>query len=134
LIKLKLSGLDALRDQLTAVQNTMRTSQSMKDAARKAFLPVLNDAKSLVVEETEILKDSLKLVVQSPKDNVINAQIRVGKKASWRWHFVEFGAHGQPARPFLRPAFDRNRHNIPLIFGEEIRKAIQRAVKAKRVG
>lgn len=55
---------------------------------------------------------------------------RVGKTyqtqgEAYYWRFVEFGTSSQPARPFLRPAFENSKERAVQVMKERLGKAIE---------
>lgn len=46
--------------------------------------------------------------------------------------WYEFGRRGQPATPFLRPAFDENKGNAREIFRKEMKQRIEAEIAKKR--
>lgn len=55
------------------------------------------------------------------------------QSAHWRWHFVEKGvpAHGIAARPFLRPALDKNAQAAVDSLVKDLDKAIEKELKRR---
>jgi HK97 gp10 family phage protein len=64
-------------------------------------------------------------------DNSRNRRLgRVGKTyqtqgEAYYWRFVEFGTSSQPARPFLRPAFENSKERAVQVMKERLGKAIE---------
>lgn len=145
-------GLDALQAQLLELGAELGL-KTLAEAARKAFKPVLDDAKSMVPVDTGELRDSLKLsVVKSGSgDMAIAVGIRIGKGTgskqarvaaaafgegqlnsrppARRWHFIELGTAELAPHPFLRPALDKNASRVLEALKVEIAKGIARALK-----
>jgi HK97 gp10 family phage protein len=46
--------------------------------------------------------------------------------------FLEFGTSHQPAYPFMRPAFEENKAQLPALIRDELAKAIDASVKRLR--
>ncbi len=55
------------------------------------------------------------------------------KSAHWRWHFVERGvpAHGIAAKPFLRPAMDKNAQAALDSIMKDMNAAVKRELKKR---
>lgn len=53
----------------------------------------------------------------------------IRRSAHWRWHFTEKGTSTQPARPFIRPAFDQNASGAVITFRDELRKDFKRLAR-----
>jgi HK97 gp10 family phage protein len=140
LVTIKVSGLDALQQQLIEIGVELGV-KALAQAARKAFKPVLDAAKSLVPTDSAALRDSIKLSVKKPGsgDSVVVVGIRIGSgpkgskdlPPARRWHFVEFGTAHMAAHPFLRPAFDQNQSRVLEDLKTELVKSIQRAIAKK---
>jgi HK97 gp10 family phage protein len=59
---------------------------------------------------------------------------RVGKtyqdeSRAYYWRFIEFGTERQPARPFLRPAFESKKREALNRFETSLREGVQAAVR-----
>ncbi len=137
----EVQGLSALQEQLVELGAELGR-KALAQAARKAFKPVLENAKQLAPRDTGALAESLRLAVVKPKggDTVIAVGIRVAavKGASRdampparRWHFIELGTVKLAAHPFLRPALDANASRVLDDLKRELAKSIQRAIKKK---
>lgn len=46
-------------------------------------------------------------------------------------NFVEFGTSNAPARPFMRPAWDRNKEQALVTFNDELITAVERAAERR---
>jgi HK97 gp10 family phage protein len=146
-----ITGAKELEAQLLELNNVALAVKVIAAAARKAFLPVIEDARGMVPTDSTALRDSIKITTKKSKDG--DAVVIVGLKIAgprrnsrkWferrnageekliapksRWHFVEFGAAHNAAHPFIRPALDRNATKIVMLLKEELVKGIARAVK-----
>lgn len=69
------------------------------------------------------------------KDNARNRRLgRVGKTyqtqgEAYYWRFVEFGTSKLSARPFLRPAFERNKEEAVKVMKDRLRRSIEQQAK-----
>lgn len=54
---------------------------------------------------------------------------------AWYWFWVEFGTSKQPAKPFMRPAFESMKRRALIVFGRELRIGVSKVAKraARRV-
>lgn len=107
------------RDDMTRLERTLN-DRAIAAAMEGEVQTVLEDAKSLCVRDTGALANSLGIRKRryrggrilwygvGPRRKVYRNP-RTGAYPSRYAHFVEFGipARGIPARPFLRPAFDK---------------------------
>ena len=105
--------------------------KEMADGAARVLLKgakaggeiALDDARRNCPEDTGALKSSLKLV--DGKVTATKATVQVDYDKSIKYGtFVELGARGRPANPFLRNAVDNNLDKI----NEEIVKTISKEV------
>lgn len=153
MISANMTGFSALNERLLAL-GAVAGSKALAKAARKAFLPVIEEARRLAPTDSEALRDAIKVTVKKPKsgDAVVVVGLRiVGPKKqskkhfelklrtatvpSRRWHLAEFGTSKQAAQPFIRPAFDRNVSSMLAALKSELDKAIYDAVrKAAKAG
>lgn len=152
----KLNGVAGLREQLAAVDAQL-AAKALASSMRAVFKPVLDTARALVPVDTGELRDSLVLSVVKPSggDLVVAVGIRIGKgtgakqakiaaaafgegqlktlSPSRRWHFIELGTVHMKARPFLRPALDKNAQRVLSLLKDEVARRIQKAL-AKQKG
>lgn len=157
MISLQVKGLDALHAQLRELGAELGL-KTLAAAARKAFKPVLDDAKAMVPVDSGELRDSLKLSVVKPKggDLTVVVGIRIGKGTgakqarlaaaafgegqsrglppAARWHFIELGTAELAPHPFLRPALDHNAGAVLEALKTEIAKGIAKALRARAKG
>lgn len=141
MISFEVKGLSALEQQLTEL-GTELAVKTLAKAARRAFKPVLDTALSMVPRDSGALANSLKLTTSKPKEGaVVVVGISIGRAdgkrgelpPARRWHFVELGTAKMQAHPFLRPALDTNANAVLEGLKEELRKAIEQAIR-KRAG
>jgi HK97 gp10 family phage protein len=149
--------LSKLIDGLSASQS----KSVVRSALRKASRPIILAARDKVGNYSKTLASSITVNYQSregdtigigPKkkgrvidkgDGVIDA---TNVKDPWFAHFVEFGVSGvgrfkkigkkryradQPARPFMRPAFDEKKQEVVDNMAESFRIALQNFLKRK---
>jgi len=48
---------------------------------------------------------------------------------AWYWHFVEFGTHKKPARPYVTPAYEAARRPFRASFQKDFFKRFERLMK-----
>jgi len=138
---MRVDGLEAAKARLLELRDAALTAKVLSQAARKAFKPVIEAARQKVPVDTGLLRDSIRVTAKQPKrgDTSIVVGLRIaaggggGKResAAWRWHFVELGTAKLPARPFLRPALDRNHQAVLELFKVELQKSIAKALKKR---
>ncbi len=156
----KLKGVAELQDQLTEILGVELGVKALAVAARKAFAPVLETAKSLVPVDSGALRDSLKLTVKKNGggDTVIMVGLKIsgparpkgidaiaakyaghfgggeGLKPARRWHWIELGTAKRSAHPFLRPALDQNAQEVLDLLRTELAAQIEKALRKRAKG
>ncbi len=143
MVSFQVQGLDVLQAQLLEIGAELG-QKTLAAAARKAFAPIVERAKSLVPVLSGDLRDALRLTVTKPKsgDVVVVVGMRVahtkgnGKElpADRRWHFVELGTVHMAPHPFARPALDSGATGVIETLKSELAKGIERAIKRKARG
>jgi HK97 gp10 family phage protein len=144
-IDLKLEGLEAVQEQLKELE-AVAAARALARAARKAFAPVLEEARARAPVDTRLLRDHISIATVRPKGGA--AVVRVGLKVRavrgaqklgrktasphWRWHFVEVGTVKMAAKPFMRPALDGNAQRVVDLLKAELVTSIGRALKRQR--
>lgn len=149
LVEMKVSGLDALQAQLVAL-GTELGIKALAQAARKAFLPVIDAARALVPKYSGALAAAIKISVAKPRAGdgvvVVGLYIGAGPKDSAggallgraelpparRWHLIELGTSKLAAHPYIRPAFESNVAGILSGLKAELQISITKALQ-KRV-
>lgn len=118
-------GLAELEAQLLELEEVTQAVDLLAKAAREAFEPVWEAARSLVRRRSGDLHDAIKIsTVTAPGGDIALAVgLRIGRAPGQsieegeeiptrRWHFEEFGTAHQAAHPFLRPALERNAETV----------------------
>lgn len=156
---MELKGLAALKRQLDELPDKLAVKVLAK-AARKAFLPVIEAARSMAPVHRGVLRDSIKISVKKPSkgDPIVVVGLKIaGARAkadnrsltkkqaralkasgeqnidipSRRWHFAEFGTAYAAAHPFIRPAWDANVNGMVESLKTELAREIQSALKRR---
>lgn len=113
--EISLQGIDAIIERLNSINANINklTNTALKSAA----VPILSDAKatSSFADRTGKLREGLKTsgiktqagikYVLVGVDKADNSNIFYGK-------FIEFGTSKKSARPFLAPAFEKNKSEV----------------------
>lgn len=122
----EVEGLDSL---LKKLENMGKEGTKIEDKAYiDAAKPILQDARSTNAFEdrTGKLRKSLKISkVKNGKDGKFVWIGDVDKEANYSW-YIEFGDSKRRPRPFLKPAFDKNKDSII----ENMKKTIQENLKS----
>jgi HK97 gp10 family phage protein len=136
---IQIDGLDEIREQLKDLgvregRNLMRaTIRGIASRIRKA-------AADRAPVDTGDMKMSLKLRPRrshpdNPVFEVWAGSARGAKYDAYYWRFVEYGTSGktaQPERPFIRPAVEEIRAQLPTILQAEFGKKWEKALARKR--
>lgn len=121
----EVQGMEALMKKL---EQMGKAGAKIEDKAlQKAAEPILNDIENTTAFENHShkLRNSFKISrVKKKKDGKYVWVGDVDKEANYSW-YVEFGSPGIPAKPFLRPAFLKNKDKILKIVKEEIEKGLK---------
>jgi HK97 gp10 family phage protein len=105
--------------------------QSLREAAR----PIVEEAKSRAPVLTGQMRDSLRVRAGKRRKGQASmaVQTKDGDYAGDTFYaaFYEYGTSRQPARPFMRPAFDARVHEAVRIVSDALRRRITEAAKSK---
>ena len=123
---IELTGVDEILNKLQ--QMGINISRLENKALKNAAEPVLEDAKANVPVRTGKLKKGLKITNVKKKEGVKyilvgvdrgdNSEIFYGK-------FVEFGTSKMPAKPFLQPAYEKNKDNIQKTIANTLKEGLK---------
>ena len=123
--ELELTGMDGLLKRLDEMGKA--ASKIEASALKEAAKPIANDAKSLVnvssIKHRHIRED-IKIYGVKIKDGVRYIEIGPGKDTNWRAKFLEWGTSKMTAKPFLQPAYEKNKKNITEIIIQKLREAL----------
>lgn len=153
-----LRELDARLRKLADEVGSRKATGPVKSALRKAGNVVKKDAQRRVHVKSGTLRENI-IVTASKKNNVtheIGMDVTIRYKAKkykdtkgnrkkgrvggkyknygplFYGRFLEFGTSKMPAYPFMRPAFESNKRQLPEIIKVSLAAAIDRAVKRMR--
>jgi len=122
-------GINQLMARLAQMQEALESSTA--DALREVAAQMRDDAKAFCPVDTGSLRSSIRVqAFAKPKTHFYNVGISAGgyvtnpktkKKVNYASH-VEFGTSRQRPQPFMRPAYEGNKHNILRIIKEGLRK------------
>lgn len=135
-------GLDEVQEVLRAIA-PRQARNLMRATIHGIAAEIAKDARSLAPVDTGALKKAIKArrVKSHPDRPVSEVYVQTGKGKTpdaYYWRFVEYGTGGDNPRqehPFIRPARDKARANMPDVisrqFGKKLESALKRASKAK---
>ena len=122
-VKVAVEGANAIAKDLKAMEDA--AASVLMAGAEAGGQIALADARRNCPEDTGALKQSLQL--EKDKATPKKATVRVDYDKSIKYGtFVELGARGRPANPFLRNAVDDNINQINEAIVEEIARAVGR--------
>lgn len=110
---IKLEGVDEILNKLQQIGTNV--SKLENKALKNAADPVLEDAKANAPVKTGKLKKGLKISGIKTKDGIKYVLVGVNKSDNsdiFYGKFVEFGTSKMSARPFLGPAYEKNKKEI----------------------
>ncbi|WP_411679850.1 HK97-gp10 family putative phage morphogenesis protein [Clostridium thailandense] len=123
---IELTGVDEILNKLQ--QMGANVGRLENKALKNAAEPVLEDAKANVPVRTGKLKKGLKITNVKKKDGMKyilvgvdrgdNSEVFYGK-------FIEFGTSKMTARPFLQPAYEKNKNKIQKAIAETLKEGLK---------
>lgn len=139
----QVEGIDELRERLKEF-GVKEGRNIMRNTIRAIASRIAKQAKQAAPVDTGDMKDSLKVRARrSTPDNPIfevwAGSSKGAKFDAFYWRFVEYGTSAgskgtpaQPARPFIGPAAEAVRAELPGILREEFGKKWEAAMKKTR--
>ena len=133
-ISAKMFGAKELEDALKLLPTTALKKSVLRTALKKAAKPVVTDAKKNVLPISKRVarrvttlpppkkrrrKDIVQLEIGTPRAKGPKGEGFIGL-------FFEFGTSKMAARPWLRPAWDKNREQVLKSISGEIGKSLER--------
>jgi HK97 gp10 family phage protein len=122
-VKVSLEGGQKLVKRLKAMDTA--ASAILMKAAKAGGEVALEDAKKNCPVDTGALRDSLKMSENVSKPTKADVKIDYDKTLKYGT-FVELGARGRPAKPFMREAVDGNQDKINQAITETLAEAVGR--------
>ena len=124
-VKVRVEGAEKIVKRLKAMDDA--AASVLLAGAKAGGQIALDDAKRNCPEDTGALKASLKLT--DVKVTNTKATVQVDYDKSLRYGtFVELGARGRPANPFLRNAVDGNQEKINQAITDTVATAVGRSM------
>lgn len=123
---IELSGVDELLRKLQ--QMGANITELENKALKKAAEPVLQDAIANAPERTGNLKKGLKISGIKNRDGTKYVLVGIDRSVTSKIYygkFIEFGTIKMSARPFLGPAYEKNKKEIM----EEIKNTLKEGLK-----
>lgn len=126
--EIKLEGVDAILAKLQKIGANV--SKLENKALRNAAEPVLSDAKSTSVfsDNTGNLREGLKMSSVKIQDGAKYITVGIDKSDNSKifyGKFIEFGTSKMSARPFLGPAYEKNKNEIENIISSTLKEGLK---------
>ncbi|SHH05918.1 HK97-gp10 family putative phage morphogenesis protein [Tepidibacter thalassicus] len=121
----KLEGLKELEQKLQEMGN--KTSRIENKAIKKAAEPILEDAKANAPVDTGRLREGLKISNIKTKNGEKYVEVGITKgdnSEMFYGKFIEWGTSKMPAKPYLAPAYEKNKSKIKEIIIKELKKGL----------
>lgn len=123
----RVTGVDRLTRKLRKLQGDAFSAATMTDALWDAAEPVERTASDLAPKRTGALSRG---VHRDVMDREPGPAVGVGiGRNEFYGLFSEVGTVKEPARPWLRPAFDTHRRAVVAAFTARLRREIAKAVR-----
>ena len=125
-VRFEIEGLDELLRELDRMPEKM-TRQVQQEALRAAAQPILSDAKQNAPEKTGKGKRGLKISRLRGKGShryVLVGIDRSDHSEIYYMKFHEFGTSRMRARPFLGPAYEKNKGLALQLIRQTVRKGL----------
>ncbi|WP_333861535.1 HK97-gp10 family putative phage morphogenesis protein [Clostridium sp.] len=123
---IELTGVDEILNKLQ--QMGANISRLENKALRNAAEPVLEDAKANVPVRTGKLKKGLKITNVKKKEGIKYILVGVDRGDNseiFYSKFIEFGTSKMSARPFLQPAYEKNKDNIQKTIANTLKEGLK---------
>lgn len=128
MITMQLDGLEALRQQLEALERDVST-KILRQAGRAALALVQDDMRQHTGFDAEShdvhMRDSITLRGTTCGRAQVTLRVGPGKKHRIKALAQEFGTVKQVAHPFIRPALDYQKSQVLRLLAAEIRRGIE---------
>lgn len=125
---IELEGVDEILNKLQQIGNNI--SRLENKALKNAAQPVLDDAKSSnsFNDRSGNLRKGLKISNIKNKEGVKYVLVGVDKSDNSKIYygkFLEFGTSKMSARPFMQPAYEKNKDNIQKNIAETLKEGLK---------
>ncbi len=131
---LEVTGLDDLLSALKQLDSRVASKTAIARALRKGAKPILEAGIRNAPDDpdTDGSRVADNMVTRITEQTALEAIARIGlKKFSFVGRFAEFGTAHQSAHAWLRPAFDQNVAEAKAVVALELKREIDKAMKAQ---
>ncbi len=135
---IKIDGMEDLKEVLDLLAPRV-ANNLMRATIHGVASEIAKDSKRRAPKDSGDLRKAIKAKRRKPKTPnkpFSDVMVEHGDGArydAYYWRFVEYGTQTQSERPFIRPAIDLMRPQIPEImreqFGKKLEQALKRAAK-----
>ena len=125
---IELTGVDEILNKLQQIATNI--SRLENKALKNAAEPVLEDAKATNAfnDKSGRLRKGLKISNIKNKEGMKYVLVGVDKSDNSKIYygkFLEFGTSKMPAKPFLQPAYEKNKDNIQKTIAETLKEGLK---------
>lgn len=125
---IELTGVDEILNKLQQIGTNI--SRLENKALKNAAEPVLEDAKATNAfnDKSGKLRKGLKISNVKNKEGTKYILVGVDKSDNSKifyGKFLEFGTSKMPAKPFLEPAYEKNKDNIQQTIAETLKEGLK---------
>jgi len=125
---IELEGVDEILNKLQQIGNNI--SRLENKALKNAAQPVLDDAKSSNAfnDRSGNLRKNLKISSIKSKEGMKYVLVGIDKSDNSKIYygkFLEFGTSKMSARPFMQPAYEKNKDNIQKNIAETLKEGLK---------
>lgn len=125
---IELTGVDEILNKLQQIGTNI--SRLENKALKNAAEPVLEDAKATNAfnDKSGKLRKGLKISNVKNKEGTKYILVGVDKSDNSKifyGKFLEFGTSKMPAKPFLQPAYEKNKENIKSTIAETLKEGLK---------
>jgi HK97 gp10 family phage protein len=126
--EISLEGVDALIERLNTMN--VNVNKLVNTALQAAAVPVLEEAKntSVFVDRSGKLRRGLKTSNVQTKDGIKYVLVGVDKGDTsqiFYGKYLEFGTSKIKARPFLEPAYEKNKSEVQSIIANTLKEGLK---------
>ncbi|CAH0435504.1 hypothetical protein CQ395_08750 [Clostridium neonatale] len=125
---IELEGVDEILNKLQQIGNNI--SRLENKALKNAAQPVLDDAKSSNAfnDRSGNLRKNLKISSIKSKEGMKYVLVGIDKSDNSKIYygkFLEFGTSKMSAKPFMQPAYEKNKDNIQKTIAETLKEGLK---------
>lgn len=125
-MKLDFDGMDELRKHLSSLSNVEEVEKrALKKAGEHMVTKLEENVYSYGLKRRTGTSAKSFLMDNKIVDGSISVGLSNQNSDAFYLYFHEYGTSRMPARPFMRPTFEKEKANIERIIANEVRKGIR---------